>query len=106
MSDDFQVSGGNPEALFTLKLHRGEGMTLVAMDWKTGRPPRDFDGFAIEYKEPGGDRFFVLKNRISFPRADGGVNPKPASTLVSPIQRFRWVHFPRMPSFAGTLTTE
>jgi hypothetical protein len=32
MTDEFQVSGRNAAALFTLKLHRGDGMTLVAMN--------------------------------------------------------------------------
>ena len=37
----FQVEGTNGRAPFTLKLHRGEGMTLVAMNWKNGQPPQD-----------------------------------------------------------------
>src|SRR6185312_1264058 len=67
MSDDFQVTGNNPAALFTLKVYRGDGMSLLAMNWKTGEPPDDFVGFAIEYKEPGGSKFFALTNRLSFP---------------------------------------
>ena len=31
---EFQVTGSNANALFTLKVHRGDGMALVAMDWK------------------------------------------------------------------------
>ena len=42
MSGEFQVSGTSDEALFTLKLHRGEGMCLIAMNWKEGTPPEDF----------------------------------------------------------------
>jgi hypothetical protein len=62
VSSDFQVSGGNAGAPFTLKIHRGEGMALLAMNWRGGkRPPDDFVGFAIEYREPGSDRFFVLR---------------------------------------------
>src|SRR5919108_3319973 len=90
MSADFQVVGRNEKALFTLKLHRGDGMALVAMNWKDGRPPKDFVGFAIEYREPGGDRFFPLKNRLAFPGAAGSVNPDRLSTMFSPIQKFRW----------------
>ena len=67
-------SGTNQAALFTLKLHRGDGMSLVAMNWKKGKPPNDFVGFAIEYQEPGGDRFYPLNNRIAFPDSSGGVN--------------------------------
>jgi len=101
MAGEFQVSGKNTAALFTLKLHRGEGMTLVAMNWKDGKPPKDFVGFAIEYKEPNGDKFFALKNRLSFPGPDGKVNPNSLSTRLSPIQKFRWVHFPRNAELPG-----
>ena len=65
MLSDFQIIAKNAAAPFTLKLHRGDGMTLLAMNWKDGTPPRDFVGFAIEYKEPGGDRFCALKNRLT-----------------------------------------
>lgn len=101
MAGEFQVSGKNGAALFTLKLHRGDGMTLVAMNWKVGKPPKDFVGFAIEYKEPGGQKFFSLKNRLAFPGTDGDVNPNRLSTRLSPIQKFRWVHFPRNAELAG-----
>src|ERR1044071_7935733 len=98
---EFQVSGTNSAALFTLKLHRGDGMCLLAMNWKKGKPPKELVGFAIEYKEPGGDRFFALKNRIAFPGADGKVNPNKLSTRLSPIQKFRWVHSPRNAEMEG-----
>ena len=101
MSDNFEVTGSNKAALFTMKLHRGEGMLLIAMNWKKGKPPKDFVGFAIEYKEPNGDKFFALKNRVSFPGMDGSVNPNQMSTRLSPIQKFRWVHFPRNAELAG-----
>lgn len=101
MASSFQVQGKNPKALFTLKVHRGDGMALVAMNWKQGRPPRDFVGFAIEYREPGGDRFYTLKNRIGFAGADGALQPDRLSTRLSPIQKFRWVHFPRNAELAG-----
>jgi phosphatidylserine/phosphatidylglycerophosphate/cardiolipin synthase-like enzyme len=101
MAGEFQVSGQNTAAQFTLKLHRGDGMTLVAMNWKNGKPPKDFVGFAIEYKEPDGDKFFPLKNRLSFPGSGGEVNPNRLSTRFSPIQKFRWVHFPRNAELPG-----
>jgi hypothetical protein len=56
-SSDFQVTGKNTKALFTLKLHRGDGMCLVAMNWKKGQPPKNFVGFAIESKRPTATRF-------------------------------------------------
>jgi phosphatidylserine/phosphatidylglycerophosphate/cardiolipin synthase-like enzyme len=103
-ASDFQVAGTNTKALFTLKLHRGDGMCLLAMNWKKGKPPDDFVGFAIESKPPDGDTFFPLNNRLAFAGADGAVNPIQLSTLVSPIQKFRWVHFPRNANLDGEFT--
>jgi PLD-like domain len=97
----FEVVGTNNNALFTLKLHRGEGMTLIAMNWKNGPPPQNFVGFAIEYREPGGSQFHPLNNRLGFLDASGNVNPAALSTLQSPIQKFRWVHFPFNAQLAG-----
>ncbi|HJS47591.1 MAG TPA: phospholipase D-like domain-containing protein [Gemmatimonadales bacterium] len=104
MAGEFQVTGENTAAPFTLKIHRGEGMALLAMNWKAGKPPRDFVGFAIEYREPGGDRFYALKNRIAFPAPGGEVNSATLSTRLSPIQKFRWIHFPRNAHLAGKFT--
>jgi PLD-like domain len=104
MSNDFQVIGTNGSASFSLKLHRGEGMVLIAMNWKGGNPPIDFVGFAIEYREPDGDRFYPLKNRLSFYPPAGEESPNQLSTRLSPIQKFRWVHFPRNAELAGAFT--
>ncbi|HNB35429.1 MAG TPA: phospholipase D-like domain-containing protein [Anaerolineales bacterium] len=104
MSEKFIVNGKNTAALFTLKVYRGEGMALLAMNWKKGKPPIDFVGFAIEYMEPGGDRFFALKNRVSFLGADGKVSNKQLPTTLAPIQKFRWVHFPRNAEMPGDFT--
>ncbi len=104
MSAEFQVSGTNKTALFTLKLHRGDGMSLVAMNWKKGKPPNDFVGFAIECKPPDENKFFPLNNRVAFPGGDGSVSSGQMSTLVSPIQKFRWVHFPRNANLDGEFT--
>jgi len=97
----FEVLGTNDKALFTLKLHRGDGMTLIGMNWKNGRPPDNFVGFAIEYQEPGAAQFFALNNRLNFLDAAGNVNPNQLPTLQSPIQKFRWVHFPRNAHLPG-----
>lgn len=99
------AEGGVAEAPFRLKVHRGEGMALLAMDWRRGRPPNDFVGFAIEYAVPGSDRFWPLKNRLTF-EADAGTTPSAErpetfSTLVAPIQKWRWVHFPRDAELPG-----
>jgi phosphatidylserine/phosphatidylglycerophosphate/cardiolipin synthase-like enzyme len=90
----FEVSGENENALFTLKAYRGEGMILLAMNWKNEEPPLDFVGFAMEYREPNGDKFYPLTNRLAFADSDEKVNPNILSTRLSPIQKFRWVHFP------------
>lgn len=100
-STDFQVLANNPKAQFTLKLHRGESMLLLAMNWKNGKPPKDFVGFTIEYKEPGGDKFYSLKNRICFLDKNGKPQKNSSSTLQAPIQKFRWVHFPRNAELEG-----
>jgi phosphatidylserine/phosphatidylglycerophosphate/cardiolipin synthase-like enzyme len=103
-SADFQVVGENAAALFSLKVHRGEGMALLAMDWTGGQPPPDFVGFAIEYREPDGDRFFSLNNRLAFRSDAGTVDPRTLATRLSPIQKFRWVHFPRNAELSGDFT--
>ena len=94
MSEDFESSGGNAAALFTLKLHRGEGMVLLGMDWKEGQPADNFVGFAIEYQEPGASRFFPISNRLTFEGTDATKDPEVLSSLQSPFQKWRWVHFP------------
>ncbi len=101
MAGEWQVRGVGAAAPFTLKLYRGDGMTMLAMNWRNGKPPQDFVGFAIEYKEPGGDKFFPLKNRLSFPGGDRDRNANRLSTMLSPIQKFRWVHFPRNAELPG-----
>ena len=100
----FQVTGTNAAAPFTLKVHRGEGMALLAMNWKQGTPPADFVGFAIEYREPGRDRWIVTRNRLTF---DGTPNPqglRAFPSLQQPIQKFRWIVFPFNADMDGDFT--
>lgn len=108
MADDFQVTGDVSGADFSLKIHRGEGMALLAMNWKAATPPDDFVGFAIEYKPPGGSAFKPVRNRICFPGKEIAVPPgAPAAQYPSteaPIQKFRWVHFPREAGRDGRFT--
>jgi hypothetical protein len=70
-------------------VYRGEGMVLAAMDWKAGTPPRDFVGFAIEYRKPGATRFTAVRSTKSFPE-----RPANQPSTKAPFQRFRWVVFP------------
>jgi phosphatidylserine/phosphatidylglycerophosphate/cardiolipin synthase-like enzyme len=104
MASPFQVTGSNSAANFTLKVHRGEGMALLAMNWKAGRPPEDFVGFAIEYREPGNDRWLVARNRLSFADAPNPNGLKSFPSTVSPIQKFRWVIFPFNADLPGDFT--
>ncbi|UCV05677.1 phospholipase D-like domain-containing protein [Dechloromonas denitrificans] len=104
MANEWHVEGNNPRAKFTLRIHRGESMVLLAMDWKEPQPPNDFVGFAIEYKEPQGDRYFALNNRLGFRTAQGAVDGRTLSTKESPLQKFRWVHFPRNAELGGAFT--
>lgn len=104
MPATYEAIGTNANAPFTLKVHRGDGMALLAMNWRTGRPPADFVGFAIEYREPDGDRFYQLKNRIAFPLTSGKPDPVTLGSLRSPFQKFRWVHFPRHAEKPGKFT--
>jgi hypothetical protein len=86
---DFKVKGGSATAPFTLTLYRGEGMVLAAMNWRTGKPPRDFVGFAIEYRKPQAATWTAVRSSKNFP--GGAPNEK---TTKAPLQRFRWVIFP------------
>jgi hypothetical protein len=105
MPGAFKVYGENANADFTLAIHRGEGMALLAMNWRHGQPPADFVGFAIEYREPGNQTWYSLKNRLTFNGNAGSASsadrPSTYSTLEAPIQKFRWVHFPRNAQLAG-----
>jgi hypothetical protein len=101
MSTSFEVMGQSTKAPFSLRIHRSEGMALLAMNWKRGRPPRSFVGFAIEYAAPGSNKFLPLHNRLAFPLADGSVDKSRPPTREAPIQMFRWVHFPWNADQAG-----
>jgi phosphatidylserine/phosphatidylglycerophosphate/cardiolipin synthase-like enzyme len=104
MSTGFQVKGANSKADFTLKVHRGDGMALLGMNWRSGKPPRDFVGFAIEFREPGGSRFWPLRNRIGFPGQRKKFSDPTIESTKAPFQKFRWVHFPKNPELPGEFT--
>jgi len=97
------VVGTNDSAQFILKAHRGEGMLLLAMDWRGKQPPKDFVGFAIEYREPKSKIFHPVSNRLGFLGKNGKIAGT-LSSLLSPIQKFRWVHFPMKPDLVGEFT--
>lgn len=101
---DFIVHGTNDKALFTLAVYRGEGMCLLAMNWAQDTPPNNFVGFGIDYKEPNGTQFFAVPNSLSFPGSAAHQGPNAQSSHLSPIQKFRWVHFPFNASTPGLFT--
>lgn len=102
------VTGEVSAAPFTLKVHRGEGMVLLAMDWKGGKPPDDFVGFSIEYRRPKTATFWPIKNRLRFPgrgkAVAAGKPPEQYPSTEAPFQTFRWVHFPRIADVEGQFT--
>lgn len=102
MAGEIDVLGTNASALFSLRVHRGDGMALLGMDWRGGQPPATFVGFSIEYRPPDRTTFFPLGNRLTFatPPANLGAH-KATSSLFAPIQKFRWVHFPFDPEQPG-----
>ncbi|KAK2608088.1 hypothetical protein N8I77_006722 [Diaporthe amygdali] len=94
VAPDFIVTGQNSKAPFTFAVYRGEGMCMLAMDWKNGTPPDDFVGFVIEYLEPQATEWRAIPNFITFPGDAPQSGPDARSSRRYPIQRFRWVHFP------------
>ncbi|KAH8646898.1 hypothetical protein BX600DRAFT_477097 [Xylariales sp. PMI_506] len=104
VSPDFIVQGSNEKAVFTLTAYRGEGMCLLAMNWKQNTPANNFAGFAIEYQEPGGAQFYAISNRLSFPDSVGHTGPNALSSRLSPFQVFRWIHFPYRAGIPGIFT--
>jgi len=105
MSQDFRVHGTNPAAPFTLTVHRGEGMALLAMNWRSGKPPANFVGFAIESKDPGpGTEFEPVPNRLTFAGKPSQTTLDRTSSTKAPFQLFRWVHFPHNAELKGEFT--
>jgi phosphatidylserine/phosphatidylglycerophosphate/cardiolipin synthase-like enzyme len=100
----FQVTGSNAKAPFTLKVHRGDGMALLAMNWRKGKPPRNFVGFSIEFREPGESQFWPLLNSLGFPGERTKFTDPPIDSTRAPFQKFRWVHFPGTAEKKGEFT--
>lgn len=100
---DFIVRGETAAALFTLTIYRGEGKCLLAMNWKQDMPPDNFAGFAVEYRNPGSDQYNSIRNRFSFQENTGSVDLNILNSRLSPIQKFRWIHFPN-PGLPGLYT--
>lgn len=101
---EYLVQGQNAKAPFTFAAYRGEGMCMLAMNWKKTTPPNDFVGFVIEYREPKSDKWWPIPNYLTFPGEAARSGPDAHSSRLSPIQRFRWVHFPFTVDIPGHFT--
>jgi PLD-like domain len=74
----------------SIKAYRGTRMTLLAMNLEEKPADGIFAGFTLHYQAPKGKKT-ALKNLISFDGTD-----VLTGSDVSPIQAFKWVHFPTM----------
>ena len=76
-------------------------MALLAMNWRQGKPPRNFVGFAIEFREPATSSR-LSRNRIGFTGQRTKFSDLPIDSTMAPFQYFRWVHFPKDTNLPGT----
>ncbi len=85
---------------FSLKAWQGSTMTMLAMNLAEKPADGTFAGFTLAYINPRNKKYFI-QNLLNFGGTDGVT-----SSNVSPIQLFRWVHFPGSYQQTGILTGE
>ncbi len=85
---------------FSLKAWQGSTMTLLAMNIDKKPGEGMVAGFSLAYINPKGNKYYI-QNFLNF---DGTNNV--TSSYISPIQLFRWVHFPGSYQQTGILTGE
>ena len=73
---------------FSFKVYRGAQMTLLTMDLAEPPVAGTFAGFTLEYTGPNSTRR-PIKNLLNFAGTDSIT-----SSVDSPFQAFKWVHFP------------
>ncbi len=85
---------------FSLKAYKGSLMTLLTMN--LDEPPREgtFAGFTLFYTRAGGKRK-TIQNLLNFKGTD-----TITGSDISPIQLFKWVHFPGSYQQTGMLSGE
>lgn len=83
---------------FSLKAYQGSEMTLLAMDLDKKPAEGTFAGFTLYYTSPGGVRN-PIQNMLNFDGTD-----KVTGSDESPIQLFKWVHFPGSYQQTGMLS--
>lgn len=81
-------------------------MALIAMNRKAGKAPDDFVRFAIEYTEPGGQKFFALKNRLSFSTTRATSIQTSCQLGSRPFKSFDGYTFHEMPTSPASFSTE
>jgi hypothetical protein len=90
----------------TAVAYPGAGSVLLAFDLD-GQPDKDFAGFAVSNKPPGGKSEYLV-NRLHFDStitADTKAKDRRYyPTNEAPYQKFRWVHFPKNASSKGEFT--
>lgn len=87
----------NHNSGFSLKAYKGSKMTLLAMDMQSKPADGTFAGFTLGYTNPKGKKYFIY-NLLNFEGKEGVT-----SSLDSPIQLFKWIHFPGSYQQAGSL---
>ncbi|MDQ6761547.1 MAG: phospholipase D-like domain-containing protein [Bacteroidota bacterium] len=85
---------------FSLKAWQGSTMTMLAMNMAEKPADGTFAGFTLAYINQRGKKYFI-QNLLNFE----GIN-NVTSSNASPIQLFRWVHFPGSYQQTGILTGE
>jgi hypothetical protein len=73
---------------FSFKVYGGAQMTLLTMDLAEQPAAGTFAGFTLEYTGPNTPRR-PIKNLLNFAGTDAIT-----SSVDSPFQSFKWVHFP------------
>jgi len=73
---------------FSFKVYRGAQMTLLTMDLAQQPATGTFAGFTLEYTGPATPRR-PIKNLLNFAGTEDVT-----SSVDSPFQAFKWVHFP------------
>lgn len=97
MSTDHVVYAQKGGTAITLR--RGERQCLIGFNLDAAQLSNEFVGFALEYKEPGDQRWKRVYNRLQF-SYDGlsdAQKMQGAPSTVAPFQKYRWVHFPFNP---------
>lgn len=83
---------------FSLKAYKGSLMTMLAMDLDEQPEDGKFAGFTLYYVNPKGERN-PIQNILNFQGKEGVTGSD-----ISPIQLFKWVHFPGSYQQTGMLS--